>query len=80
MVRAARRAAALAAQVSNRETVLAQLRESVDGIFGNDLIERTGLGPARLYPLLDELEREGVIVGEFDSRPLPRRRRYRIAS
>lgn len=44
---------------------------------GYPLMKETGLPSSRVYPALARLEATGVIVGEFETGPAPRRRYYR---
>lgn len=58
---------------------------SVDGAYGFDVIDRTGLPSGTVYPALASLERRGFVNSRWESDEVaraegrPRRRNYRVS-
>jgi hypothetical protein len=63
-------------RIDEAARVLEYLRARPDGDYGFPMSRRLGLRSSRLYPALYALERDGLIVGVFDTGRGLRRRRY----
>lgn len=88
-VRAAARARLAAKSEKHLMRYLQRRRQQADLIIigaltdgelpGHPLMQRTGLGPGRLYDALRRLEDAGRITSDWADGPRPRRRVYRLA-
>jgi DNA-binding PadR family transcriptional regulator len=66
--------------------VLACLVDRAEGdVYGLELVRATGLKSGTLYPLLDRLEKQGLVASSWETKEpsqlgRPRRRLYRLTS